>query len=109
MKHFGAPMVLLGGGGYTIENVARCWTYETGLMLNREIDNEIPKDDYFYNYYGKENNMIHFEVDKVENQNSKEYIDDIVQTVTENLREAELRPSVAFHSAPKHYIPTEEQ
>lgn len=33
----------------------------------------------------------------------------MVQTVTENLREAELRPSVAFHSAPKHYIPTEEQ
>lgn len=65
MKHFGIPMVLLGGGGYTIENVARCWTYETGLMLNREIDNEIPKDDYFYNYYGKENNLIHFEVDKV--------------------------------------------
>ena len=27
MKQFGAPMVLLGGGGYTIENVARCWTY----------------------------------------------------------------------------------
>lgn len=27
MKSFGTPMVLLGGGGYTIENVARCWTY----------------------------------------------------------------------------------
>lgn len=37
MKNFGLPMVLLGGGGYTIENVARCWTYETGLMVGREI------------------------------------------------------------------------
>lgn len=35
MKQFGTPMVLLGGGGYTIENVARCWTYETGLMMGR--------------------------------------------------------------------------
>ena len=35
MKNYGIPMVLLGGGGYTIENVARCWTYETGLMLDK--------------------------------------------------------------------------
>ena len=39
MKKFGTPMILLGGGGYTIENVARCWTYETGMMLDREIEN----------------------------------------------------------------------
>ena len=37
MKSFATPMILLGGGGYTIENVARCWTYETGLMLGRSI------------------------------------------------------------------------
>ena len=43
MKNFGIPMVLLGGGGYTIENVARCWTYETGLMLDKDINNDIPK------------------------------------------------------------------
>ncbi len=39
MKSFGTPMVLLGGGGYTIENVARCWTYETGLMVGVDIEN----------------------------------------------------------------------
>lgn len=27
MKSFNVPMILLGGGGYTIENVARCWAY----------------------------------------------------------------------------------
>jgi histone deacetylase 1/2 len=27
MKNFGIPMILLGGGGYTIENVARCWAF----------------------------------------------------------------------------------
>jgi len=27
MMGFNVPMVLLGGGGYTIENVARCWAY----------------------------------------------------------------------------------
>jgi len=27
MKDFNVPMILLGGGGYTVENVARCWAY----------------------------------------------------------------------------------
>ncbi len=25
--------MVLGGGGYTVRNVARCWAYETGLCL----------------------------------------------------------------------------
>ena len=82
MKNFNTPMVLLGGGGYTIENVARCWTYETGLMLNQQVDNEIPKEDHFYNYYAKEGHKIHFEVEKVENQNTNEYLNEIVETIT---------------------------
>ena len=86
MKQFNRPMVLLGGGGYTIENVARCWTYETGLMLGKEIENEIPKEDSFYNFYSKQEGKIHFEVDKVENQNTNEYVNEIVETITENLR-----------------------
>ena len=36
-------MVVLGGGGYTIENVSRCWAYETGVILNQEIDEKIPE------------------------------------------------------------------
>ena len=37
MKSFNVPMILLGGGGYTIENVARCWSYETAKMLGIEL------------------------------------------------------------------------
>lgn len=32
---FGLPTLVLGGGGYTIRNVARCWTYETAVVLNQ--------------------------------------------------------------------------
>jgi acetoin utilization deacetylase AcuC-like enzyme len=35
MKEFGIPMLILGGGGYTIKNVSRCWAYETGLLLGK--------------------------------------------------------------------------
>jgi acetoin utilization deacetylase AcuC-like enzyme len=39
MKSFNLPLLLLGGGGYTIRNVARAWTYETAIALNHEIPN----------------------------------------------------------------------
>ena len=28
MRSFNVPLLLLGGGGYTIRNVARCWCFE---------------------------------------------------------------------------------
>lgn len=31
-----------GGGGYTKENVARCWTVETGVLLDTELPNGMP-------------------------------------------------------------------
>jgi len=39
MRRFNIPLLMVGGGGYTIRNVARCWTYETSLALNVEIAN----------------------------------------------------------------------
>lgn len=31
VKGYGVPLMLLGGGGYKIINVARCWARETGV------------------------------------------------------------------------------
>ena len=39
MRRFNMPLLMVGGGGYTIRNVARCWTYETSIALNCEIAN----------------------------------------------------------------------
>ena len=39
---FGLPMLVLGGGGYTTRNVARCWAYETSILVNEQISNELP-------------------------------------------------------------------
>ena len=37
MKSFGKPLLVVGGGGYTIRNVARCWAYETALALDEQV------------------------------------------------------------------------
>ena len=42
VKSFNIPTLVLGGGGYTIRNVALCWTYETSLLLDTDISNELP-------------------------------------------------------------------
>lgn len=59
------PFILLGGGGYTVKNVARTWTYETAcaLGIENEIDPNLPWNDYFewfgprYRLEVPENNM----------------------------------------------------
>ena len=42
VRDLGVPLLVLGGGGYTVKNVARCWTYETAVLLNEEINNDLP-------------------------------------------------------------------
>jgi histone deacetylase 1/2 len=59
------PLILLGGGGYTVKNVARVWTYETACALGIEdtIDHNLPWNEYFewfgprYRLEVAENNM----------------------------------------------------
>lgn len=53
------PCVLVGGGGYTIENVARCWAYEASLAGGFELPAQLPKSLYFYDYYKHDKNL-HF-------------------------------------------------
>lgn len=37
VKSFNRPLLLLGGGGYTMRNVSRAWAYETGLAAGVEL------------------------------------------------------------------------
>ncbi len=40
----------LAGGGYTKQNVARCWAAETALLVDQEISADLPSNDY-YEYF----------------------------------------------------------
>ena len=65
LRKYNVPLILLGGGGYTVKNVARTWTYETACALGveGEIDPNLPWNQYFewfgprYRLEVVENNM----------------------------------------------------
>lgn len=37
MKSFNKPLLLLGGGGYTMRNTSRAWAFETGIAAGVEL------------------------------------------------------------------------
>lgn len=47
VKSFNLPTLVLGGGGYTMRNVARTWAFETGILLNEQLDSQLPYNDYY--------------------------------------------------------------
>lgn len=47
VKSLNVPLLVLGGGGYTLRNVSRVWTYETSLLLDENIGNDIPYNGIF--------------------------------------------------------------
>tara|TARA_B110000305_G_C19450877_1_gene647864 strand:+ start:808 stop:2082 length:1275 start_codon:yes stop_codon:yes gene_type:complete len=99
MQSFDIPLLVLGGGGYTIRNVARCWVYETGCLLKRELDEILPPNDYS-EYFGP-TNTLHITPSNMENQNTRDYLDGIRNRVLENLTKIPFRPSVPYHQVPQ--------
>lgn len=47
VKSFGLPVIMLGGGGYTMRNVSRAWCYETGVMVGQQVGPELPYCDFY--------------------------------------------------------------
>ena len=106
MRRYQLPMLVLGGGGYTIRNVARCWTYETAVALNCEIANELPYNDYF-EYFGPDF-KLHISPSNMTNQNTAEYLNKIKARLFENLRMIPHAPSVQTQAIPEDGLPEQE-
>ncbi len=92
VKSFGLPMLLLGGGGYTIENVSRCWTYETGVALDEELSNDMPITDY-YTKYGPEY-KLHNKPANHPNMNERKFLDELIEYNLESLKALEPVPII---------------
>ncbi|XKL63192.1 hypothetical protein PGB90_005556 [Kerria lacca] len=102
VKKYGLPLLMLGGGGYTIRNVSRCWTYETSIALGVEIANILPYNDYF-EYFGPDFNL-HITQSNDTNQNDAEYLEKIKMRIFENLRMLPHAPGVQIQDIPEDGI-----
>ncbi|TMW57113.1 hypothetical protein Poli38472_003038 [Pythium oligandrum] len=107
VKSFGLPTLVLGGGGYTIRNVSRAWAYETAVILDEEVSNNLPYTDYF-EYYAP-SFKLHLEPDpELENSNSREYLEEYKIKIFENLKALDGAPSVQMSEAPPSAMLREE-
>jgi histone deacetylase 3 len=104
VKKFNVPTLVLGGGGYTLRNVARCWTYETSLLVDEKINDELPYETYM-EYFGPDF-MLRPEVParEINNGNTKPYLEAIVKFTLENLKMIEHAPSVQMMEVPEDFL-----
>jgi len=100
LKSFNIPLMTVGGGGYTIRNVSRCWTYETSIMANTPVPDALPESEYM-EYFGPDYRLNPPIVDShLENANSRDYLDQLRIQIAEILRYMETAPSVQMQELP---------
>ena len=100
VRKFNVPLLVLGGGGYTIKNVSRCWTYETAVLVGATVPDELPTtvyDSFFRDSQWKLHPPL---TGKVENQNSPASLQRITISIRNKLRYLQGAPSVAMQEIP---------
>ncbi|TVU26304.1 hypothetical protein EJB05_28843, partial [Eragrostis curvula] len=70
LRSYDLPLLLLGGGGYTINHVAACWCYETAVAIGKEIPNDIPQHGYQH-YYQSQGYKLHHSTARNGNGNTE--------------------------------------
>lgn len=102
-RAYNVPLMLLGGGGYTPVNVARCWAYETAIALGKEdeLSEDLPDNAFLADYKGNQP-RLHINASRAHrNQNSKDYLNGLRARICDNLRQLPAAPSVQMHDPSK--------
>ncbi|RCI03569.1 histone deacetylase [Rhizopus stolonifer] len=107
VKKFNLPTLVLGGGGYTMRNVARAWAYETGVVVGQDIGPDMPYNDY-YEYFGPDY-KLDVRPSNMENLNTPDYLEKIKTQVFENLSRTLFAPSVQMQEVPRDMEMSEDE
>lgn len=100
VRKFNVPLLVLGGGGYTVKNVGRCWAYETAVLVGASVPDELPRtiyDPFFRDSRWKLHPPL---TGKVDNQNSAASLQRITISIRNKLRYLQGAPSVAMSELP---------
>jgi histone deacetylase 1/2 len=106
VQSYNIPTLVLGGGGYTIRNVARCWAYETSVLLGEEIDNQIPYNDY-YEYYAPDYEL-HLNPDS-SMDNANDSLEKIRTELLQQLSDLQGAPSVQMQQERPPFRTTDDE
>lgn len=100
IKSFGIPMLVLGGGGYTPRNVSRLWCYETSVLNDITLDLKIPSNIATYDWFGPDYSLHPQLEGRLDNKNSKKYLECVKNYILEQLRFINYAPSVQMQEIP---------
>ncbi|CAH2235956.1 histone deacetylase 3 [Pararge aegeria] len=105
VKNLNVPTLVVGGGGYTLRNVARCWTFETSLLVDENISDELPYTEYLE--FFAPDFQLHPDINSTSNANSKQYLEAITKHVYDNLKMCQHSPAVQMTHIPGDFLPEE--
>lgn len=110
-------LMLIGGGGYTPRNVARCWTHETsictGVTLKPCLPAHVPyRQAFMTEEHG--NGVLYPRLDNIPgkthpNHHDDEYLRSLVQNIREQLRYLQGAPSIQMCRLPNEYLKVREE
>uniref|UniRef100_T1J382 Histone deacetylase n=1 Tax=Strigamia maritima TaxID=126957 RepID=T1J382_STRMM len=107
VRKYNLPLLVLGGGGYSIHNVARCWTYETAIALGVDIPDELPANA-FIGFFDPDF-KLHISPSEMMNKNKQDYLEKIKVELLENLRWLQHAPSVQMRAIPDDAMDVESE
>jgi histone deacetylase HOS2 len=104
-KSLNIPLLLVGGGGYTPRNVARAWAHETSIAIGCEnsINPVIPLHTPYRSHFRHETlfpTLAEILGEPRVNKNPRKKIEDIIRSITEQLRFVNQAPSVQSMQIP---------
>ena len=100
VRTFGVPLLVVGGGGYTVKNVSRCWAYETAVLVGADIPDTLPATIYDA-YFADSGWKLHPPLTgRVDNLNSPASLQRITVSIREKLRYLGGAPSVMMREIP---------
>ncbi|EJW04077.1 hypothetical protein EDEG_01653 [Edhazardia aedis USNM 41457] len=105
VQSFNIPMIVLGGGGYTVKNVSRTWAYETSCILGVEIDDDLPYNE-FYEHFAPDY-TIEVKSNNMQDKNDRLFLDSIIYKVSENLKSLNPAPSAQMIEIPPDFVADE--
>ncbi|WJX86978.1 histone deacetylase [Trifolium repens] len=78
--------MVLGGGGYTIKNVARYWCYETAVAVGVELKDKLSPNDY-HKEFGPDYTLNVKPDNNMKNKNTAKEIEEINKCTTDEIEE----------------------